>query len=172
MNIFLDWAEFWNVQNPELWVGLGLILFFGILVLAGVPKLIARHLDATAARIQGELDEATRLRTEAEALLKQIRAEKAEAEVQAAEMLAAAEADARIMEAEAKIALEETLVRRQALAEQRIAQAELQATAEVKAAAADLAARTAEHILAARLAGQKTDPLVEAAISQIGTRLN
>lgn len=172
MNIFLDWAEFWNIQNPELWVGLGLILFFGILVLAGVPKLIAGHLDATAAKIQGELDEATRLRTEAEALLKQIRAEKAEAEIQAAEMLAAAEADARIMEAEAKVALEETLVRRQALAEQRIAQAEVQATAEVKAAAADLAARAAEQILAARLAGQKTDPLVEAAISQIGTRLN
>ena len=172
MNMFFEWAEFWNLQNPELWVGVGLVLFLGILVLAGVPKLIAGHLDATAARIQGELDEATRLRTEAEALLKQIRAEKAEAEVQAGQMLAAAEADARIMETEAKAKLEETLTRRQALAEQRIAQAEAQATAEVKAAAADLAAKAAEQILAARLAGQTKDPLVDAAIAQIGSRLN
>tara|TARA_R110000782_G_scaffold44654_3_gene99712 strand:- start:638 stop:1153 length:516 start_codon:yes stop_codon:yes gene_type:complete len=165
-------GEFWSLANPEFWVGAGLIVFFGILMLVKVPAAIAGQLDATAAKIQGELDEATRLRTEAEALLKQIRAEKAEAEVQAAQMLAAAEADARIMETEARAKLEETLTRRQALAEQRIAQAEAQATAEVKAAAADLAARAAEQILAARLAGQTKDPLVDAAIAQIGTRLN
>ena len=91
---------------------------------------------------------------------------------QAAGMLKAAEDDARVMEAEAKVKLEETLARRQALAERRIAQAEVQATAEVKAAAADLAARAAEQILTARVAGQTTDPLLDAAIAQIGSRLN
>ena len=42
----------------------------------------------------------------------------------------------------------------------------------MKTAAADLAARAAEQILAARLAGQKSDPLLDAAIAQIGSRLN
>lgn len=162
----------YDLANPELWVAAGLFLFFGICVLAGVPKLVAGQLDAKAAKIQSELDEAARLRAEAEALLAQIRTEKAEAEAQATEMLAAAEADARLMEVEAKAKLEETLARRQALAERRIAQAEAQATAEVKTAAADLAARAAEQILAARLAGQKSDPLLDAAIAQIGSRLN
>jgi F-type H+-transporting ATPase subunit b len=87
-------------------------------------------------------------------------------------MLKAAEIDARRLEAESKIKLEETLARRQALAERRIAQAEAQASAEVKAAAADLAAKAAEQILAARLAGQASDPLLEGAIAQLGTRLN
>ena len=162
----------YDLANPELWVAAGLFLFFGICVLVGVPKLVAGQLDAKAARIQSELDEAARLRAEAEALLAQIRTEKSEAEAQATEMLAAAEADARLMEVEAKAKLEETLARRQALAERRIAQAEAQATAEVKTAAADLAARAAEQILSARLAGQKSDPLLDAAIGQIGTRLN
>ena len=162
----------YSLSNPELWVAVGLLLFFGILIVVGVPKLVGGALDAKAARIQSELDEAARLRAEAEALLAQIRLEKAEAEAQAADMLAAAEADARVMEAEAKLKLEETLARRQALAERRIEQAEVQATAEVKAAAADLAARAAEQILAVRLAGQKTDPLLDAAIGQIGARLN
>ena len=162
----------YDLANPELWVAAGLFLFLGICVFVGVPKLVAGQLDATAARIQSELDEAARLRAEAEALLAHIRTEKAEAEAQAAEMLAAAEADARLMEVEAKAKLEETLARRQALAERRIAQAEAQATAEVKTAAADLAARAAEQILAARLAGQKSDPLLDAAIAQISTRLN
>ncbi|GAA0867976.1 F0F1 ATP synthase subunit B [Brevundimonas basaltis] len=162
----------YDLSNAELWVAVGLIAFFVIVVLAGVPKLVAGQLDARAARIQSELDEAARLRAEAEALLAQIRQEKAEAEAQAAAMLEAAEADARVMEAEARAKLEETLKRRQDLAERRIAQAEVQATAEVKAAAADLAARAAEQILAARLAGQKTDPLLDDAIAQIGSRLN
>ena len=164
--------EFWALDNAELWVGVGLVLFLAILVVAKVPKLIGGQLDAQAAKIQSELDEAARLRAEAEALLAQIRQEKAEAEAQAAGMLAAAEADARVMEAEAKAKLEETLKRRQELAERRIAQAEAQAAAEVKAAAADLAARAAEQILVARVAGQTSDPLLDDAIAQIGSRLN
>ena len=56
--------------------------------------------------------------------------------------------------------------------ERRIAQAEAQASAEVKAAAADLAARAAEQILTARLASQKSDPQLDAAIAQLGSRLN
>uniref|UniRef100_A0A0N4ZVR2 ATP synthase F0 subunit B n=1 Tax=Parastrongyloides trichosuri TaxID=131310 RepID=A0A0N4ZVR2_PARTI len=116
---------------------------------------MAKALDDQGAKIQSELDEAARLRAEAEAMLAQIRLEKAEAEAQAADMLATAEADARRLEAEAKAKLEETLARRQALAERRIAQAEAQATIEVKAVAADLAAKAAQDILTARLAAAK-----------------
>ena len=133
---FLE-GYFWNISNPELWVGIGLVLFFAILVMAGVPKLIAGVLDAKADKIQSELDEAARLRAEAEALLAQIKLEKAEAEAQAADMLKAAEADARRLEADAKVKLEEALARRQTLAERRIAQAEAE---EVRA---DRAERTA-----------------------------
>ena len=164
--------EFWSLSNAEFWVAVGLVIFLGILVLAKVPGAMAQALDAQGAKIQSELDEAARLRAEAEAMLAQIRQEKAEAEAQAAEMLAAAEADARRLEAEAKAKLEEALTRRQALAERRIAQAEAQATAEVKQAAADLAIKAAEQMLTARAAGQKSDPLLDAAIAQIGTRLN
>ena len=169
--LFFD-PHLYDLSNAELWVAVGLLLFFGILIAVGVPKLLAGALDAKAANIQSELDEAARLRAEAEALLAQIRQEKAEAEAQAAEMLKAAEADARRLEEESKVKLEETLARRQQLAERRIAQAEAQASAEVKAAAADLAARAAEQILIARVAGQKSDPQLDAAIAQLGSRLN
>src|SRR5690606_9258059 len=109
----------YDLSNPELWVAIGLILFLAIVVVVKVPGLIAGQLDSKAAKIQSELDEAARLRAEAEALLAQIRQEKAEAEAQAAEMLKAAEADARVMEAEARARLEESLARRQELAERR-----------------------------------------------------
>ena len=162
----------YDLANPELWVAIGLIAFLVIVAAVGAPKLIGGQLDAKAAKIQGELDEAARLRAEAEALLAQIRKEKVEAEAQAADMLKAAEADARRLEEEAMAKLEDSLARRQALAERRIAQAEAQASAEVKAAAADLAAKAAEAILTQRAASQKADPLLDGAIAEIGSRLN
>ena len=99
MNLIFEHG-IWSFANAEIWVGIGLIIFFGILIAAGVPKMAGKALDAKAVKIQADLDEAARLRAEAEALLAQIRKEKAEAEAQAAEMMAQAEADA--VEAEEK----------------------------------------------------------------------
>jgi len=165
-------GHFWSLNNPEFWVGVGLVIFFAIVVMAGVPKLVAAGLDAKAAKIQSDLDEAARLRAEAEAMLAQIRKEKTEAEAQAAELLATAEAEAKRLETEAKARIEESTARREALAERRIAQAEAEATREVKSAAADLAAKAAQEILTARIAGAKSDPALDAAIGQLAGKLN
>ena len=164
---------FLNPANAEFWVGVGLLIFLGIVIfVAKAPKAINAALDAKAAKIQADLDEAARIREEAQRLLTQLKAERAEAEAQAKDMLATAQEEARRYEAEAKAKLEESLARRQQLAERKIANAEAQAAAEVKAAAADLAAKSAEQILTARVAGQAKDPLLDAAIGQIGDRLN
>ena len=87
-------------------------------------------------------------------------------------MIANAEADSARLRAEAAVKLEEQIKRRQLMAERKIASAEAQAAAEVKAAAADLATQTApKAVLEPRLAGQKSDPLIDRAIGQIGDRL-
>jgi F-type H+-transporting ATPase subunit b len=157
--------------SPENWVGWGLIAFLGIVIFVGGFKKIAGALDEKSATIQADLDEAARLRAEAEALLAEIRGQREDAEKQAAGMLAAAEADAARMAVDAQAKLEETIARRAALAERKIASAEAQASAEVKAAAADLATQTAERLLVARIAAAKTDPSVDAAIAQLASRL-
>jgi F-type H+-transporting ATPase subunit b len=164
-------AEFWSFSNPELWVGVGLLLFIAVVVRAGVPKMVAGMLDAKAATIQANLDEAARLRAEAEAMLTDIRAQRDAAERQAVEMLKAAEADAARLAVEARARLEEQITRRAALAERKIASAEAQAAADVKAAAADLAAQAAEQILAGRIAVATTDPQVDEAIKSMAARL-
>ena len=164
--------ELLNPAEGEFWVGVGLVIFLAIIIfVAKAPKSIATALDARAAKIQSDLDEAARIRAEAEAMLAEIRAQREEAERQAAGMLAAAEADAMRLAANAKVKLEEQIKRRAALAERKIATAEAQAAAEVKAAAAELAAQAAERVLAARIAGAKSDPSVDAAIGQLAERL-
>jgi F-type H+-transporting ATPase subunit b len=158
-------------QDAEFWTGLALAVFVALLFVLKVPGAAGRALDATAAKIQAELDEAKHLREEAQALLASLKSQREESEKLAAEMMANAKAEAKRMEAEAKAKLEEQITRRQELAERRISNAEAQAAADVKAAAVDLAAQLAENVLAARIAGAKSDPLIDAAVGQIAIKL-
>jgi F-type H+-transporting ATPase subunit b len=159
------------LQEAEFWVGVGVVIFLGILVWAKVPSLVAKTLDDKAAAIQAELDEAKRIRAEAESLLAQLKAERAEAERHSVEMIKAAEDEAKRLSAEASVKLEELVVRRKAIAERKIAQAEAQAHAEIKAAAVDAAALMAENILAARAAGAKSDASIDLAIKDMAAKL-
>jgi F-type H+-transporting ATPase subunit b len=170
MPSFLEF-EFWKLDNPELWVAVALGLFVAILWFTGALKFAVRALDSKAETIKQNLEEAARLRAEAETLLAEIRRQRVETEAQGAAMLANAEAEAKRLQIDAKAKLEEQIQRRAALAERRIANAEAQAFAEVKAAAADLAAQMAEGVLAARIAGAKSDPLVDAALGQLTEKL-
>lgn len=159
------------IQLAEFWVGAALVIFFGILVWLKVPGAAAKALDSHAERIQAELDEAQRLRAEAEDLLAQIRKQREESERLAADMLEQAKAEAERIRVDSAAKLEEQIKRRGELAERKIANAEAQAAAEVKAAAAELAAQAAEIVLAGRLVGTASDPLVDRAIGQLSAKL-
>jgi F-type H+-transporting ATPase subunit b len=159
------------LQDAEVWVFIGLLIFIGVLIYAKVPGMALKALDARGVKIQAALDEAQRLRDEAAALLASIKAKHAATEALAVEMLKEAEMEAQRMEAEAKVKLEDQIVRRTALADRRIAIAEAQAAQDVKAAAADLAAEMAETILQKRIAGAKSDPLIDRAVGDLAGRL-
>jgi F-type H+-transporting ATPase subunit b len=159
------------LENAEVWVAIGLLILVAALLFAGVPAMAMKALDARGEKIQAELDEAMRLRDEAEKLLASIKVQREHAEQVAHEMIANAEAEAQRLAKEASAKLEETIKRRQEMAERKIATAEGQAAAQVKAAAADLAAQLAESVLAARTAHQTNDPLIDAAIGQVSSKL-
>ena len=58
------------LHEPETWVAIAFLIFLGILLRVGVPSLLFKALDDRSARIKSELDEALRLRKEAEQVLK------------------------------------------------------------------------------------------------------
>jgi F-type H+-transporting ATPase subunit b len=159
------------LQDAHFWEGTGLALLIVALVWLKVPGMALKALDDRAHRIQAQLDEATKLRQEAERLLADIKVQREAAEKHAAEIVGLAQEEAARLAEDSKVKLEEQIKRRGEMAERRIALAESQAAAEVKAAAADLAAQAAEAVLAARLAAAKTDPLVDASIAQVATKL-
>jgi len=159
------------LQDAHTWEIAGLVIFIGLLIYLKVPGMALAALDDRGAKIQAQLDEATKLREEAERLLADIKVQREAAEHHAEEIVALAQEEAARLAEDSKAKLEETIKRRAEMAERRIALAETQAAAEVKAAAADLAAQAAEAVLAARLAAAKSDPLVDAAVAQIPTKL-
>jgi F-type H+-transporting ATPase subunit b len=165
-------AVIFNPANAEFWVLAALVIFFGLLVwLKVLPGALFAALDAQTAKIQAELDEARALREEAQALLNSVKTQRDEAEAQAKAMIAAAKDEAKRLEADAKAKLEQTIVRRAALAERKIEAAEAEAAAQVKAAAVDMAAHAAEIVFAGRLAGAKADGLTDKAIDELASKL-
>ncbi len=70
-------------MDASFWALVALILFFGVLVYFGVPTLINKSLDDRADKIRSDLDEARRLREEAQSLLAEYQRKRKDAEAEA-----------------------------------------------------------------------------------------
>jgi F-type H+-transporting ATPase subunit b len=158
--------------EPEFWVAVAFVIFVGVLIYVGVPKLVTKALDDRAKRVQDELDEARRLKEEAQKLLGEYKAKQRQADDEAAAIIAGAKAEAERFAAEAKAKMEEFVARRAKMAETKIAQAEAQAVADVRAAAADAAVSAAEKILTDSVKGKVADDLLARGIGDVKTKLN
>ena len=156
----------------ELWVAVAFAIFLAVLAKLGVHRMILAALDARSARIKTELDEARRVRDEAQALLAAYQRKRAEADREADAILVAAKEEAERLAAEAKAKVEEFVVRRTKMAETKIAQAEAQALADVRAAAAEAAIAAAEKILKDTVRGKVADDLITKGIADLKGRLN
>jgi F-type H+-transporting ATPase subunit b len=160
------------VFEAEFWVAVAFVIFVGILVYVGVPKMLTAALDDRARRVQAELDEARRLKEEAERLLAEYQGKQRQAESEAAAIISGARSEAERIAAEAKIKMEEFVARRTKMAETKIAQAEAQAVADGRAAAAEAAVTAAEKILTESVKGKVADDLIARGIGDVKAKLN
>ena len=160
------------IYEPETWVAIAFLIFVGVVIKLGLPNLLFKALDDRSARIKAELDEALKLRREAEALLAEYRRRQGEAERTAESIILNARAEAGRMAAEAQAKVEEFIARRTKMAETKIAQAEAQALADVRAAAADVAVAAAEAILVQTTHGAAAEALVAQGIGDLKAKLN
>jgi F-type H+-transporting ATPase subunit b len=158
--------------EPEFWVAVAFVIFVAVLIYVGVPKMMTKALDDRAKRVQDELNEARRLKEEAQKLLAEYQAKQRQADEEAAAIIAGAKAEAERFAAEAKVKMEEFVARRSKMAETKIAQAEAQAVADVRAAAAEAAVSAAEKILTDSVKGKVADDLLARGISDVKTKLN
>lgn len=154
-----------GIVGPAAWVSLAMLVFIGILVWKGVPKLITSGLDAKIAAIREQLDEAKKLRAEAEALRAEYAAKIAGAEKDAAAMVDHARAEAEAIVAKAEVDAKSMIERRERMAEDKIASAERGAIDELRNKAAAAAAEAARGLIAGKHGAEADRKLVDEAIS-------
>ena len=158
------------LHEAECWVLVAAVIFV-VAVFKPASRALTGGLDARAARIRAELDEARRLREEAERLVAEYRAKQNAATAEAEAIVAHAKTEAERIAAQSARDLESALQRRRRMAEERIEQAEAKALDEVRAAAIDVAIAAAREVIAAEIDERRGSVLIDEAIVALPQRL-
>ncbi|MCV3242777.1 F0F1 ATP synthase subunit B [Mesorhizobium sp. ZC-5] len=159
-------------MDATFWAFVALIIFLGIIFYMKVPGMITKSLDERASKIRNELDEARRLREEAQQLLAEYQRKRKEAEQEAGDIVAAAKREADQLVVEAQKKTEEYVARRTALAEQKIGQAERDAVNEVRASAVDIAVEAARKLLGDKVDAKTGAELFKSSLQEVKAKLN
>ncbi|NKB48159.1 MAG: F0F1 ATP synthase subunit B [Alphaproteobacteria bacterium] len=162
---------FFDLQNPELWVFVALVLFIVVLY-KPITKTLTTKLDGRAEAIKSELDEAQRLREEAQHTLAEYQRKQRDALKEAEGIIAEAREEAGRIEKAAAERTAELLARREQQALDMIAAAEAQALADVRGQAADVAIAATQQLLVNATQGDGGDALLEQAIEELPSKLN
>jgi len=134
--------------------------------------IVTGMLDERGEKIRTELDEAAKLREEAQDLLATYQKKQRDAQEEAKAIVEHAREEAGRIAKDAEAQLEAGLARREQLAMDRIAQAETKAMDEVRATAVDVAIEATATLLAEKISDAKADKLVDDAIKGLSEKLH
>jgi F-type H+-transporting ATPase subunit b len=153
--------------TPGGWVAASMLAVIALMLYMGVPAIVAGMLDKQIADIRKQLDEAAKLRTEAEALKAEYEKKVRDGAKDADAIRAAADEEAKSIIAKAQVDATALIERRSKSAEEKIAAAERNAVAELRAKAASAAAQAARGLIAEGHSAANDKALVDAAIAGI-----
>lgn len=160
------------LQDTSFYVLIAFIIVIGVFARAGVHKMIVGGLDKRAQKIADEINEARKMREEAQELLASYQRRQREAEEEAAAIIEAAKKDARRLAEEAREKIAEQTERRTKAAEDKIARAEAQAISEVRGQTADLAIEAARVIIRERMSDGAQAAFIDREIAGLRDKLN
>lgn len=135
-------------MNAGGWVAIAMLVVFGVMLLAGVPRIVAGILDSRIEGIRKQLDEARTLRAEAEKLRDEYATKAREADAEVAVLRASAERQAEEIVEKAKADAAALIERHKVIATGKIASAERAAIEELRAKVATAAASAARDLIA------------------------
>ncbi|HLY57218.1 MAG TPA: F0F1 ATP synthase subunit B [Stellaceae bacterium] len=159
------------LHNPETWVAVAFVIAVALMWWKGAGHVTAM-LDARAAGIRADLEEAKRLRDEAQATLEDFKRRQAEALGTARDIAERAKMEAERLAADTRRDMEAAIRRREELAHDRIAQAEAAAVAEVRGVAVEVAIGAARRVIVESLDAQRGARLIDDAIGALPSSLH
>src|SRR6201996_8657600 len=156
--------------EPRNWVLIAFVLFFAIFG-GKLWSALAGMLDDRGAKVRAELEEAARLRQEAEAMLRDAEKRRADALREAQALMGGARAEPDRVAAAAAAEAEASAKRREQMAMDRIAAAEKAAVDEVRLTAVEVATTAARQVIAEGLSADADSRLIDHAITQLPSAL-
>jgi len=158
------------LEDPYFWIVLSTIIFVAIIIQKGSAPLL-NALDNRSRRISDELDQAEKLRVEAQELLAEYQRKHRDAVKMAEGIISQAKDQAKIIQKETQTKMDDSLKRREAQLVERISRAELSAVQEVREQAADISSAAAESlvIMALSKTGSK---LIDTSIAGLPKKLS
>lgn len=157
-------------HEAGFWVAVSFVLFF-VLVGKKIWLPITTVLDSRANRIREELDEAARLRREAEQMLEDATRDREQALAEAKSYVEQAHQQAAEMAQKARAEAEAAVQRHEQMARDRIAAVERAAVKEVRQLAIDVALQAANGVIPQTLDEQKAAGLVDQALAGLPAAL-
>tara|TARA_B100001057_G_scaffold319026_1_gene319306 strand:+ start:222 stop:782 length:561 start_codon:yes stop_codon:yes gene_type:complete len=165
-------GPFFSLKNTNFIVLLAFILFIGLLFYFNVPKLLGGMLDKRAETIRLELDEARKLREEAQSILASYERRQKEVQEQADRIVESARKEAESEAVKARRALEVTVARRLAAAEEQIDSAQLNAERVVREKAIKVAVAAARNVISTQMTAASAGKLIDVAIGEVETKIH
>ncbi len=159
------------LYDPTFWVAIAFVVFVGLIVWKARTAILD-GIDARAERIKAELDEAQRLREEAQKTLAEYKRKQRDAAKEAEDLLASAKHEAELLSKQAAEDLKATLARREKAALEKIAQAEAHAVQDVRAQAVDIAMAATAKLLSENVDPTRDQAMVDQAIKDLGQKLH
>lgn len=169
---FAAGGPFFSLRNTDFVVLIAFIVFVLVVFYFKVPATIGGLLDKRAETIRAELDEARKLREEAQELRASFERKKADVAEQAERIVAKAKADAEVAAQQARVDLEASIARRLRAAEDQIASAEAAAVREVRDRAVSVAIAASRDLIAKKMGAEDAAKLIDSSIETVGARLH
>lgn len=160
------------LNNTDIVVAIGFVIFVGILLYYKVPALILEKLDSRAVKIKADLEEARALREEAQGLLAGFERKQKEVKSQAEEIVAAARVEAERAAERAKEDIRRSVARRLQSATDQIAAAEKAAIRQIKDRAVGVAVAAAADVIREDIKAKDANALIDAAIAEVGAKMH
>lgn len=158
-------------QDPTFWVLVAFVVFIGSTA-KPISRMITGGLDKRADKIRDDLEEAEKLREEAQDLLAGYQRKQRDAVAEAEAIVAHAREESERLAVHGRERLEAALERREKLAMDRIAQAEAHAIETVRDKTIDIALDATRDYLAEELKAKQSDALIDGAIKDLPGKLH
>ncbi|MBB44191.1 MAG: F0F1 ATP synthase subunit B [Rhodospirillaceae bacterium] len=160
-----------TLNTPEFWVAVGFLILLAI-IFKSAFKAITTHLDERAKRIQETLDEAEKLREEAQRLLADYQRKQREASKEIEAIIADARSKSETMISDSEKMLQKSMERREQIAKEKITQMEADAILAVRNYAIDIAIEVSKKVMITKLGKNQSDYLIDKSIDEISQKFH